>query len=281
MSSTGLPLSGKGAYVTGGGSGIGLGCARALLVDGASVTLVGRTEEKLLAAAAELRHVAPPGATVGVVVADVSDEAAVRDSVIVAAEPEDGLHLAVVSAGTGALAPVIATPLAEWERVLATNLTGAFLTMKHAAAAIARSGGGSLCAISSIAGLRTHRQGAAYNVSKAGLDMLVRTLADELGRAGVRVNSVCPGLVETELAAGLLATDVVYEDYLDNMPIRRHGTTDDVAAAVRWLLGPESSWVTGVSLPVDGGHHLRRGPDWDPLARILVSDEAVDGTYTP
>jgi NAD(P)-dependent dehydrogenase (short-subunit alcohol dehydrogenase family) len=281
MSSTGLPLSGKGAIVTGGGSGIGAACARALLVDGASVTLVGRTAATLDEAAAALRVAAPEGATVATVVADVADEDATRSAVAAAAEPEGGLHLAVASAGTGALAPVIATPLAEWERVMRTNLTGAFLTLKHAGAAVARSGGGALCAISSIAGVRTHRQGAAYNVSKAGLDMLVRTLADELGRAGVRVNSVCPGLVETELAAGLLATDVVLADYLDNMPISRHGVVDDVAAAVRFLCGPESSWITGVSLPVDGGHHLRRGPDWDPLARMLVGDDAVEGRSEP
>ncbi|HSL58034.1 MAG TPA: SDR family oxidoreductase [Acidimicrobiales bacterium] len=281
MSSTGLPLSGKGAVVTGGGSGIGLACARALVLDGASVTLVGRTEAKLGESAEALRTEAASGATVAFVAADVGDEDAVRSAIAAAAEPEGGLHLAVASAGTGALAPVIATPLSEWERVLATNLTGAFLTLKHAGAAIARSGGGAVCAISSIAGLRTHRQGAAYNVSKAGLDMLVRTLADELGRAGVRVNSVCPGLVETELAAGLIATDVVLADYLDNMPIARHGVVDDVAAAVRFLLGPESSWITGVSLPVDGGHHLRRGPDWDPLARMLIGDDAVDGNHTP
>lgn len=281
MSSTGLPLSGKGAVVTGGGSGIGAACARTLLLDGASVTLVGRTAAKLDDAAEQLRTEAPAGATVATFAADVADEDAVRAAVAAAGEPEGGLHLAVVSAGTGALAPVIATPLSEWERVLATNLTGAFLSLKHAGAAIARSGGGAMCAISSIAGLRTHRQGGAYNVSKAGLDMLVRTLADELGRAGVRVSSVCPGLVETELAAGLIATDVVLADYLDNMPLGRHGLVDDVAAAVRFLLGPESSWITGVSLPVDGGHHLRRGPDWDPLARMLVGDDAVEGRWTP
>lgn len=103
----------------------------------------------------------------------------------------------------------------------------------------------------------------------------------ELGRAGVRVNSVCPGLVDTELAAGLFSIDVVHEDYLDQMPIRRTGTVDDVADAVRYLCGPEASWVTGVSLPVDGGHHLRAGPNWDPLGRLLHGDDAVDGRSTP
>lgn len=276
MTSTGLPLSGKGAYVTGGGSGIGLACARALLVDGASVTIVGRTEAKLAEAAESLTEDAPPGAEVRVAAVDVADEDAVAASVASAAELEGGLHLVVAAAGMGGLAPVIATPLVEWQRVLDTNLTGTFLVFKHAGAALARSGGGAMCAISSVAGLRQHRMGGAYSVSKAGVDMLVRTAADELGRVGVRVNSVCPGLVDTELAGPLFSVEDVHEDYLDQMPIRRSGTVADVAAAVRYLCGPESGWVTGVSLPVDGGHHLRAGPDWDPLGRLLYGDDVVD-----
>jgi NAD(P)-dependent dehydrogenase (short-subunit alcohol dehydrogenase family) len=281
MSSTGLSLSGMGAYVTGGGSGIGLATARALLRDGASVTIVGRTEARLSEAAESLRGDAPAGAEVAFEVADVADEAGVRRSVAAAAEPEGGLHLAVAAAGTGALAPVIVTALADWQRVLDTNLTGTFLTFKHAGAAIARAGGGAMCAISSIAGLKQHRMGVAYSVTKAGIDMLVRTTADELGRAGVRVNSVCPGLVATDLAAGLFSVEVVHDDYLAQMPISRTGTVDDVAAAVRYLCGPEASWVTGVSLPVDGGHHLRAGPDWDPLGRLLHGDDAVEGRAMP
>lgn len=281
MSSTGLPLSGKGAYVTGGGSGIGLAAARALLRGGASVTIVGRTEAKLSQAVAALEPDAPAGAHVGFVAGDVADEDAVRASVAAAAEPEGGLHLAVAAAGIGGLAPVIATPLAEWQGIIDTNLTGTFLTFKHAGAAIARAGGGAMCAVSSIAGLRTHRMGAAYCVSKAGVDMLVRTTADELGRAGVRVNSVCPGLVDTELAAGLFGIESVHDDYLAQMPISRTGVVDDIAAAIGYLCGPDAGWVTGVSLPVDGGHHLRAGPDWDPLGRLLHGDAAVDGHVEP
>lgn len=282
MGTTELPLSGRNAYVTGGGSGIGKACARAVLIDGASVTLVGRSEDKLAAAAAELAADVCEGASVGWASADVADEDAVRASVAAALERGDGaLHLAVAAAGVGTLAPVIATPRSEWDKVIATNLTGTFLTFKHAGAAIARSGGGALCAISSIAGVRTHPHGGAYGVSKAGVDMLVRTLADELGQAGVRVNSVCPGLVDTEISAGLFATDAVLDDYLDQMPIRRTGVVDDVAAAVRYLCGPESGWVTGTSLSVDGGQHLRRGPDWSPIARMLFGDDVVEGRHTP
>ena len=95
--------------------------------------------------------------------------------------------------------------------------------------------------------------------------MLVRNAADELGRYGIRVNGVRPGLVPTEMAAGLEQIDAVREDYLAQMPLGRLGKPEDVAAAVRFLAGPEASWITGQLLGVDGGHSLRRGPDLDPL----------------
>jgi NAD(P)-dependent dehydrogenase (short-subunit alcohol dehydrogenase family) len=249
-------LAGKAALVTGGGSGIGLACAAHLLRDGAAVTLAGRSEDKLRAAAESL-------GTDGVitVVCDVADEDQVRRAVEVASEAVGGLHVAVAAAGTGTGGPLLHTELSAWRSVLAVNLDGAFLTFKHAGAAIVASGGGSLVAISSIAAPLTHRLMAAYSVSKAGLEALVRNAADELGAVGVRVNAVRPGLVPTDLAAGLTASEGIVNDYLAQMPLGRLGTVDDVAALVRFLCGPESSWITGQCIGVDGGHTLRRGPD--------------------
>jgi NAD(P)-dependent dehydrogenase (short-subunit alcohol dehydrogenase family) len=111
--------------------------------------------------------------------------------------------------------------------------------------------------------------------------MLVRTAADELGRAGVRVNAVRPGIVPTELATPLISDDAVTADYLAQMAVRRLGTPDDVAAGVRYLLGPESSWVTGQVLGIDGGHTLRRGPDLDQWARALFGDAMVERAEVP
>lgn len=135
-----------------------------------------------------------------------------------------------------------------------------------------------MVAISSIAGAVTHPYMGPYSVSKAGIDMLVRQTADELGRAKVRVNSVRPGIVATDLVSMIMDDDQVMASYLENMPVSRTGEVGDVAAAVRYLLGPESSWVTGTSLSVDGGHHLRRGPDFEPAARAFFGDAAVDAT---
>jgi len=206
----------------------------------------------------------------------VSDEASVEDAVARAAEPLGALHLAVASAGTGAATPLVRMPLVDWNLVLATNLTGVFLTVKHAGIAIGRSGGGAIATISSLAGHVTHRFMAAYCASKAGVDMLTRVAADELGELGIRVNSVQPSLVDTELAAVLTGTDDIKQDYLEQMPISRVGTTDDIGSLVRFLLGPESSWITGVSVPIDGGHFLRRGPKYEPLVRMFYGDDAVD-----
>ncbi len=255
-------LAGQHAFITGGGSGIGLACARAFLADGARVSIMGRSRERLDAALAGLEALGPAAAFTG----DVAREEEVQ-AAIAGAAGHAPVTIAVANAGTGAIAPLHATTAESWERVLNTNLTGTFFTFKHAGEAIARSGGGAMCAISSIAAVRTHRFMHAYVVSKAGVDMLVRNTADELAAAGVRVNSVCPGLVDTEIAAGLFATEAVLESYIDNIPLARTGVPDDIANAVRFLCGPEASWITGTVLSVDGGHHLRRGPDYGPFVQ--------------
>jgi NAD(P)-dependent dehydrogenase (short-subunit alcohol dehydrogenase family) len=272
-----LVLAGQAALITGGGSGIGLGCARHLLRDGASVTLAGRSQDRLDVAVAELQAEAPAGAEVRGVACDVAQEDDVAAAVQAATAITGGLQLCVASAGTGTLGPVIAMPTDQWRHVLDINLTGAFFTLKHAGDAMVRAGGGAFVGISSIAAPLTHPYMAAYCVSKAGLEALVRTAADELGRAGVRVNAVRPGIVPTELAAPLEQDPAVLADYLAQMPISRTGTVDDVAALVRFLCGPESSWITGQCIGVDGGHHLRRGPDVEHWARAVYGDDVVDG----
>jgi NAD(P)-dependent dehydrogenase (short-subunit alcohol dehydrogenase family) len=270
-----LQLAGQAALVTGGGSGIGLGAARALLRDGASVTLMGRTAEKLEAAAASLAVDAPDGATVATFAGDVTDEAQVEAAVAAASAPTGALQICVAAAGDGTVAPIVATSAEEWHRVIAVSLTGVFFTLKHAGSAMVAAGGGAMVAVSSLAGQLTHRHMGPYNAAKAGVDMLVKTTADELGAAGVRVNGVNPGIVATDLVAMITPDDEVGQSYLANMPIRRFGQVADVAPAIRFLCGPESSWITGVCLAVDGGHHLRCGPDYGMFARMMFTG-AVD-----
>ena len=194
-------------------------------------------------------------------VCDTADEAQVAAAVERAAEPLGGLHLAVLSAGTGAGGPLTMVDLSAWQACLDVNLTGAFLMIKHAAPKIAASGGGSIVAISSIAAPLTHRMMTPYCVSKAALEALVKGAADELGAQGVRVNAVRPGWCRPSWRPRCTATQGIVDDYLEQMPLGRLGTVEDVAAGVRYLCGPESSWVTGQCFAIDGGHTLRRGPD--------------------
>jgi NAD(P)-dependent dehydrogenase (short-subunit alcohol dehydrogenase family) len=268
------PLSGQTALVTGGGSGIGLASARALVADGASVLLMGRTPEKLASGAASLKDVVVDGATVETFAGDVTDETSVADAVAAAAALPGSLTMCVASAGDGTVGPIVATSVDEWNRVLAVSLTGVFFTVKHAGAAMAAGSGGSIVAVSSIAGQVTHRFMGPYNVAKAGVDMLVRTSADEMGAAGIRVNGVNPGIVRTDLVAMIAEDDTTGRSYLDNMPISRFGEAEDVANAIRFLAGPESSWITGVNLLIDGGHHLRCGPDYGEITAALYAGAA-------
>jgi NAD(P)-dependent dehydrogenase (short-subunit alcohol dehydrogenase family) len=263
-------LDGYGALVTGGGSGIGLASAAALVADGATVTICGRTQARLEEAAAEV------GA--GWVVADVTDEDQVRAAVAAATERAGGLQITVACAGGSMhMGPITSSPLEQWRSTVELNVIGTFLTLKHAAPVMARGGGGSFVGVSSIAGTATHRYLSAYCVGKAGIDMLVRVAADELGASKVRVNSVQPGLVETEMVGGIFSTDAVLDDYLAQMPIGRVGQPGDIAALVRFLAGPESTWITGQTIGIDGGHHLRRGPDYTPFAEPLYGADALRG----
>lgn len=266
--------AGQSVIITGGGSGIGLAVAKRFATQGASTVILGRTAPRLEQAIEEIKSINGPGQH-AFIAGDVSNETVIKDAVE-KANSLSPLRVAIANAGMGGLSPVVATDADHFDDIMRTNLRGTFLVFKHAGRSIAEAGGGALCGISSIAGTNTHRFMAPYCVSKAAIDMLIRNTADELGTAKVRVNGVNPGLVETELASGLLGDERVYNDYLDCMPIRRHGQVEDIANAVEFLCSPGATWITGVNLAVDGGHHLRRGPNVEPFARALFGDEEVD-----
>jgi NAD(P)-dependent dehydrogenase (short-subunit alcohol dehydrogenase family) len=256
-------MEGMAALVTGGGSGIGLGCARRFAADGAHVTIAGRTEARLLEALGEIAPTAAPGATVRYIACDVTNETDVELAIATAQEATGKLDVLFACAG-GSLhgGPIVDSDAAAWRATVDLNLVGTFLCIKHAAAEMKKSGGGSIIGMSSIAGHTTHRFMSAYCASKAGIEMLVKCAADELGEHNIRVNAVQPGIVDTELMSFITAGGPILESYYENMPVARVGTVDDIAAAVRYLAGPESTWVTGQMLGIDGGHQLRAGPDY-------------------
>ncbi|MCU1377269.1 MAG: short-chain dehydrogenase/reductase [Acidimicrobiales bacterium] len=262
-------LAGQRALVVGGGSGIGLATARLLAADGAHVTLAGRTVAKLEDAAASI------DGSVGVVGCDVLDAADVRNAVAVA-EGDEGLHIAVTVPGGGPFRPVLGYGDDEFDEAVRANLRPQFLVLKHAGAAMVRTGGGSIIAVSSTVADFPMPFNAGYSVGKAGVDQLVRIAADELGGVGVRVNGVRPGLTATDSTARMVGNPELMARFLEQQPIKRTGQPDDIAAAIRYLAGPESSWVTGQILTVDGGHTLRRFPDLTDIARATLGDDVFD-----
>jgi NAD(P)-dependent dehydrogenase (short-subunit alcohol dehydrogenase family) len=257
-------LSGRSALILGGSSGIGLASARALAADGARVTIASRGAEKLQAAAQTL---ADDGLEVAWTVCDAMDGASVRDAVDVASD-NGRLHMALAVPGGGTVKPVLLYGDDEFGMDIDRNVRPVFLAIKYAGAAIVRAGGGSLVAVSSTSAVFSSRYLSAYAAAKAAIDQLVRVAADELGEYGVRVNGVRPGLTRTAATGRLVDNADVAAMFVAQQAIGRNGLPQDIAAAVRFLAGPESSWVTGQLLTVDGGHTLRAFIDYRDIIEV-------------
>jgi len=257
----------KVALVTGGGTGIGLACARAVAAGGGTVMLAGRREHVVRDAAAAL------GRNAAWVVCDVTDDASVDAAIAATVDRLGPLRMAVNSAGMPGVGSVLNSTADEMRIVLDTNLVGVFRCVRAEAKALKAAGGGSIVNISSIAGGLTHRWMTSYCVSKAGLNMLTACAADDLGEHRIRVNAVMPSLVPTDMAAPLVSEAASVEEYLRRMPLARLGTSDDVGALVAFLLSDDAGWITGQCIPVDGGHTIRQGPDLVPFIRQFLPEE--------
>jgi NAD(P)-dependent dehydrogenase (short-subunit alcohol dehydrogenase family) len=254
------------ALVTGGGSGIGLASAARLAADGAHVAICGRTEEKLAKAEAAIAPGVGDGGSIRSIVADVTLEEQVAAAVAFAAEPAGGLDILFANAGgSHHLGAFDAADLDAVRTTIDLNLVGTIICIKHAVPAMRDRGGGSIIGMSSGAGHFPHRWLWAYGASKAGIEEVCRYAAEEFGGDGIRVNALQPGIIDDELMAPITGGGKLLDHYLANMPLGRVGTVNDVAEAVRFLAGPESSWITGACLPIDGGHHLRSGADYSLL----------------
>ncbi len=189
---------------------------------------------------------------------DVSDEASVAalfDGVI----EHTAFDGVVNCAGVSTLSLVVDHDVAEFRRVVDVCLTGAFMVLKHAGSRIAD--GGSLVTLSSLNARQPGVGLVAYCSAKSGLQMLTQVTALELAGRRIRVNAVSPGLVVTPLTAPAMDIPGIKDDYIDNTPLGRSGEPEEIAAAIRFLLSDDSTWITGENLDINGGAHMQRYPD--------------------
>ncbi len=237
-------LDGKVALVTGGTRGIGLATARALAEAGATVVLTGRDEAKAKEAAAAA------GAASGLAL-DVTDAKAVSTVVRGVAKEHGKLDIVVANAGImeDALLGMIRDELID--TTLSTNVAGTLHTVQAAARAMMRKKSGAIVVLASIVGEHGSAGQTVYAASKAAVANIARSAAKELGRSGIRVNAVAPGVIDTDLTSGL--TEDTKAENIGKTPLGRLGTPEDVANAIRFLVSDDASFITGQVLGIDGG----------------------------
>lgn len=263
--------------VTGGGSGIGKGVAAGLVAAGASVMIVGRNPDRLAAAVSDIEVLKADGA-IRYEPADITNEDEATRAIDATTAWHGRLHGVVHCAGgSETIGPITQIDSAAWRRTVDLNVNGTMYVLKHSAREMVRGGGGSFVGISSIAASNTHRWFGAYGVSKSAVDHMMQLAADELGASWVRVNSIRPGLIRTDLVAPVLDSPELSADYRHCTPLPRPGEVEDVANLAMFLLSDAASYVTGQVINVDGGLMLRRGPDFSAMLEPVFGAEGLRG----
>ncbi len=245
-------LTGRVAVVTGGNGGIGLGMARGLAAAGAAVAVAARNRAKSEAAMAEL---AALGAEAAFVALDVADPASCRAMVEAVVGRFGRLDILVNNAGMSIRKPPETYTVEEWQAVLNTNLTGAFVCCQAAHPVMKRNGGGKIINIGSMMSVFGGAYAAPYSSSKGGIVQMTKSLATAWARDNIQVNAVLPGWIDTELTRD--ARDQVSglnERVLARTPAGRWGVPDDLSGTAVFLAAPASDFVTGAAIPVDGGY---------------------------
>ena len=246
-------LKGKGALVTGGNGGIGLGMASALAAAGAKVAIAGRNRQKNEAAAKKLG-----AGAFALPIADIADEKACRAMVAEAAERLGRLDIVINNAGMSIRKLPQDFALAEWHRVMETNLTSAFVACQAAYPHLKRAGGGKVVNIGSMMSIFGATFTAPYGASKGGIVQLTRALACAWAKDNIQVNAVLPGWIDTDLTKNARReVDGLHERVLGRTPAGRWGDPKDFAGIAVFLSSAASDFVTGTAIPVDGGFSVQ------------------------
>jgi len=268
-----MQVAGKRTLVTGGGTGVGYGCAQRLLEQGALVLIVGRRDDVLEDAVERLKTIVPD-AEVSFQVCDITVEDEVISAIHTAAG-DGGLDILVANAGSGYPGPILEAPVDAWQFCCELNIVGTATCIKHAALAMKDHGGGSIITISSVGGSKVEKWMAPYSTSKAGLEMLTRCAAVELAPFQIRVNSIAPGYIKTEALADNFSEEFL-AGLVERTPLGRAGDPQEVGDAVVYLSSDMGKWVTGQVFSVCGGMSIPRGDDFEELNRMMYGDEVMD-----
>jgi NAD(P)-dependent dehydrogenase (short-subunit alcohol dehydrogenase family) len=274
-----MRFEGKVALVTGGGRGIGRATALRFAQEGADVAIADLNVENANGVAEEIRAL---GREALVMEADVTQVADSERMVQEVMQKFGHLDVVFANAGIGGGTNVLEMDPDDWDRVIGVNLRGVFLTCKYSVPALIESGGGAIVTMgSSMAGWDASEGGAAYMASKEGVTGLTKSLALQLGQYGIRVNSICPGVIQTRLSMDSMSEEewqARYERFAKRIPLRRVGQPEDVAAAVAFLASDDARHISGSMLLIDGGQTIQSwsnspdtGEDTYPLFERVAS----------
>ena len=242
-----MRLKDKTAIITGGGTGIGLATARAFCQEGAKVILFGRRKEKLEKAVENL------GGSAIIVQGDMTNNNDLDKLINETLHNFKKIDILVNNAGLFNGSPLHEISDSQWDEIMDINIRSVFQLTRRVLPVMLSQKYGSIIHISSILGLIAVPQVAAYNVSKGALNQFSRSIAVEYGSSGIRSNSICPGLIATDMTADLMKDADLMKEWSKEYPIGRFGKPEDVANACLYLASDESSFITGITLPVDGG----------------------------
>ncbi len=242
-----MRLEGKSIIITGGGSGIGRACTQLFCDEGAQVVITGRRQDRLESTVKEV------GGQVLAVAGDLTKNDDLDKLVTATLDAFGKIDVVVNNSGVFTGSPIHETKDEDWDSIMDVNMRAIFQLTKRVLPHMIERKSGNFIHISSILGLIAVPGVAAYNVSKGALIQFNRSIAMEYGPAGIRSNAVCPGLVKTEMTEDLMNDEELMKEWSKDYPIGRFGAPEDIANACLYLASDESSFVTGVALPVDGG----------------------------